>query len=310
MQCTRRKWQLGGLIVLFGLTTSPLYAIDTDSDGIVDSHDTCLLVPNQTKQEDSDLDGIGNLCDPDYTNDGAVGAPDFNRLVNSFLSSIGDSNYDRAVDANTDGAIGAPDFTVLVNYFLGAPGPSGLACADPTIKVINGDTPCLPPPDGDTDGDGILDSSDNCMTVPNISQADADGDFVGDFCDACPIIYGVDHDLLVGEALGERCPNALAAVTVTNSITVLCNESSSPPFDVVTPLDTNDVMLLDYSPDPAFENETLLIDPFTEDIAVSWDIFPCQFSMVIDPTTVEQNTFVSFFLCGATGPDECILTID
>ncbi len=36
----------------------------------------------------------------------------------------------------------------------------------------------------DTDGDGILDTADNCATVSNASQSDADGDGKGDACDS------------------------------------------------------------------------------------------------------------------------------
>jgi hypothetical protein len=38
----------------------------------------------------------------------------------------------------------------------------------------------------DLDGDGILDTVDNCPDVPNFDQADADGDGMGDACDSCP----------------------------------------------------------------------------------------------------------------------------
>jgi len=37
----------------------------------------------------------------------------------------------------------------------------------------------------DTDGDGILDGSDNCPAMPNADQANADGDASGDVCDTC-----------------------------------------------------------------------------------------------------------------------------
>jgi hypothetical protein len=39
----------------------------------------------------------------------------------------------------------------------------------------------------DSDGDGVVDSRDNCPTKPNADQADEDKDGVGDACDLCPI---------------------------------------------------------------------------------------------------------------------------
>jgi len=42
----------------------------------------------------------------------------------------------------------------------------------------------------DGDGDGILDSADNCPLVANPDQADRDGDGIGDVCDRCPLVYG------------------------------------------------------------------------------------------------------------------------
>lgn len=46
-------------------------------------------------------------------------------------------------------------------------------------------------PDGDSDGDGTCDSTDNCPTIANPDQADGDGDGVGDACDQCPVDFGV-----------------------------------------------------------------------------------------------------------------------
>ncbi len=39
---------------------------------------------------------------------------------------------------------------------------------------------------GDSDGDGVPDSIDNCPDTPNPGQADSDSDGLGDACDVCP----------------------------------------------------------------------------------------------------------------------------
>lgn len=44
----------------------------------------------------------------------------------------------------------------------------------------------LEAPPADTDGDGIVDLSDNCPQVANPDQSDTDGDGRGDACDECP----------------------------------------------------------------------------------------------------------------------------
>ncbi len=44
----------------------------------------------------------------------------------------------------------------------------------------------------DTDGDGVVDSSDNCTAIPNVDQRDTDGDGIGNACDA-----DLDGDCLV-----------------------------------------------------------------------------------------------------------------
>ncbi|MDJ0865794.1 MAG: hypothetical protein QNK03_06775 [Myxococcota bacterium] len=101
---------------------------DHDGDGVMDWEDNCLRIPN-ADQIDTNLDGFGNACDPDYDNDGAVGLGDFNVLRAQFGKNDADPDFDPDVDANGDGAIGIPDFNSLQRHFGVEPGPSGLPCA-------------------------------------------------------------------------------------------------------------------------------------------------------------------------------------
>ncbi|MCG5644706.1 cadherin-like beta sandwich domain-containing protein [Flavobacteriaceae bacterium LSUCC0859] len=56
---------------------------------------------------------------------------------------------------------------------------------------------------GDTDGDGVNDSSDNCPSVANASQADADGDGVGDICDNAPNVANPSQTDTDGDGVGD-----------------------------------------------------------------------------------------------------------
>jgi len=87
----------------------------------------------------------------------------------------------------------------------------------------------------DTDGDGIPDSSDNCVSVANPSQADSDADGYGDACDPCPAtadpsgycpatIYQINRGEIPG---GEKVAlvNALVIASSPNTIWVATKES-------------------------------------------------------------------------------------
>jgi hypothetical protein len=58
---------------------------------------------------------------------------------------------------------------------------------DGDMLVDEADPDCAgPPPPPDADSDGVPDSTDNCVDVPNPGQGDADSDGVGDVCDDTP----------------------------------------------------------------------------------------------------------------------------
>jgi hypothetical protein len=49
-------------------------------------------------------------------------------------------------------------------------------------------------PAQDSDGDGKIDSEDNCVEVPNPMQEDFDSDGIGDACDSCPLVPDAHSD--------------------------------------------------------------------------------------------------------------------
>ncbi len=57
----------------------------------------------------------------------------------------------------------------------------------------------------DKDNDGIPDTTDNCPSVPNPSQADADLDGFGDVCDNCPQISNPDQSDEDQDGIGDVC---------------------------------------------------------------------------------------------------------
>ncbi len=57
----------------------------------------------------------------------------------------------------------------------------------------------------DSDGDGIVDSEDNCPYVVNEDQEDGDVDGVGDVCDNCPEDYNSSQTDSDGDGLGNVC---------------------------------------------------------------------------------------------------------
>jgi len=58
---------------------------------------------------------------------------------------------------------------------------------------------------GDSDGDGVADTLDNCPTVANSNQLDTDSDSIGDACDNCPNVVNPTQSNVDGDSLGDAC---------------------------------------------------------------------------------------------------------
>ena len=128
-------------LLAFGFaTTANAGAVsDSDLDTVPDAFDNCSAEPNgpgeASNQIDTDTDGYGEACDPDYDQDFVVGLTDFSIFLVDFAAGTPSSGTDH----DGDGVTGLTDFSVFVDFFSAVPaepGPSGLGCA--------GSPGCLP----------------------------------------------------------------------------------------------------------------------------------------------------------------------
>lgn len=112
---------------------------DVDGDGVGDACDNCLRAGNGparpdaggASQRDTNLDGYGNVCDPDFSDDGMVNFTDLALLRRVFFTTRDD------MDLNGDGLVNFTDLALFKTYLFKTAGPSGLACA--------GSVPCSAP---------------------------------------------------------------------------------------------------------------------------------------------------------------------
>lgn len=125
-------------LLMIGLSVSSMAGApsDVDVDGVVDTSDNCLVLPNGpllatpaacNAQQDGDSDGYGNNCDTDTNNNGAAELTD----VSATLAAAKVLSTNPIFDFDCDGAATLADVSnVLADAkILLTPGPSGLACA-------------------------------------------------------------------------------------------------------------------------------------------------------------------------------------
>ncbi len=111
------------LIIEYG---DPVPPADTDSDGIPDSSDNCIEVANGpaipdaggNSQLDTNGDGYGNICDPDFDGNNIVDPSDYSAIK----AALGSSSPDQ--DLNGNGVVDPADVSILKSYWGSPPGPS------------------------------------------------------------------------------------------------------------------------------------------------------------------------------------------
>ena len=92
---------------------------DTDGDGAPDQTDNCTLVAN-ANQRDTDQDGFGNICDPDFNQNKIVDPADFS-TIKLKLGKVSPLH-----DLNSNGIVDPADVSIVKTYLGKAPGPAGL----------------------------------------------------------------------------------------------------------------------------------------------------------------------------------------
>lgn len=104
------NWLIKILPIFTLLITTSVFAVDTDSDGIDDSVDNCINIPN-IEQRDTDGDGYGNRCDGDLNGDCQVNTGDLNLYRNQYHTSSLNA------DLNGDGDIDYLDLPLFRDVF-------------------------------------------------------------------------------------------------------------------------------------------------------------------------------------------------
>ncbi len=104
---------------------------DMDSDGVGDMCDNCREVANADQRDTNSAEDdntavggeqhYGNICDPDFNNNGAVDLSDYNQWRIYYRQTVPPAPED--IDLNGNGSIGLEDFNIWRQYYRSPPGP-------------------------------------------------------------------------------------------------------------------------------------------------------------------------------------------
>ncbi len=186
-----------------------LHYVLTGGSQIVERCDTC-----ETEPLSEPLSGSFNLTAMPVPSESPVDAltgvdwhsPSFAIGGSGFLQRLNSDQLAIVIDARINGVS-----TLLTSGRRQRPAPGDLRLvlvtprdAEQQFMLTIVAVPVAPDgPDGD--GDGVLDSVDNCPRTANADQADVDGDGVGDACDACTATESRSPVLDDGCAPQQRC---------------------------------------------------------------------------------------------------------
>jgi hypothetical protein len=151
------------------------------------------LVGNGELTQDTDFNGSGNESGTVRLTGDFTGTVNSHVLINN-ASRAGGSYFSVACTADPIAQEMCAPNNLFVNFVY------------PDWSCEAGGCPPPPPPLMDTDGDGVFDPYDNCVSIANASQANVDFDAQGDACDSSSNTTDTDGDRVPDDS--DNCPAA------------------------------------------------------------------------------------------------------
>ncbi len=185
-------------------------------------------------------------------------------VPSSYVVYVMNANGTSNTPLTFSGVNGDPDFgTITVNDGLG----DACDCQNDTLCTaalycIAQNTPDPQCP-GDTDNDGVLDNTDNCVNVPNADQADIDSDNIGNVCDCGSDTFcTAEAYCTTNNTLDADCPNDPDGDGVS-SITDNCPTVPNPDQADTDPRPTTQIAFEKLLPDGPSEVYRMNVDGST-----------------------------------------------